>query len=55
MKILKSKDGLDKIMHSVNEFNSRLHVRIYHLQRSETHREYPNLSASRKKKIQKIE
>jgi hypothetical protein len=54
MKILKSKDELDKIMHSINEFNSRLHVIIYHLQRCQTHRDIQIEVHQERKKIQKI-
>jgi hypothetical protein len=45
IKILETNDEIAKIMHPINEFDSRLHVRIYHWQRSETCREYPNGSA----------
>jgi hypothetical protein len=46
---MQSKDGLAKIMYSINECNSKLNVRINHLQRSRTCREYPNGSTQRKK------
>jgi hypothetical protein len=45
IKILETKDGIAKIMNPINEFNSRLHVRICHWQESQTCREYPNGNA----------